>query len=77
MTNSLDSVLAVSPTANVQIPEERIDALLAARVFHFNASGARDMDSICNAQAMKCLTGYALRPCFHDLAYTVAMRIAY
>ena len=26
---------------------------------------------------MKCLIGYALRPSFHDLAYTIAMRIAY
>ena len=26
---------------------------------------------------MQCLTGYAIIPFFHDLAYTVAMRIAY
>ena len=26
---------------------------------------------------MKCLSGYALKPSFHDPAYTVAMRIAY
>ena len=26
---------------------------------------------------MKCLTGYALRPSFHDSAYTIAMKIAY
>ena len=54
-----------------------IDALLTAGVFHCNASGARDIDNIYNPQAMKCLTGYALRPYFHDRAYTVAMRIVY
>ena len=26
---------------------------------------------------MQCLTGYALSPSFHDLAYTVTMRITY
>ena len=72
-----DSILAISSAANVQTSQERIDALLAARVFHFNASDAKDTDSICNARAMQCLTRYALRPSFNDLAYTVAMRIAY
>ena len=47
----------VSPAANVQISQERIYTLRADRVFHFSASRARDTDSICNAQAMKCLTG--------------------
>ena len=75
--NFLGFVLAIPPTTNVQISQERIDALLAAGIFHFNTSGARDTDSIYNAQTMQCLTGYALRPFFHDPAHTVAMRIAY
>ena len=54
-----DSILAISFAANVQISQERIDALLAVRVFHFNASDARNIDSICNARAMQCLTGYS------------------
>ena len=60
--------LAISSAANVQIPQERIDTLLAAGVFHFNASEARDTDNIYNARPMQCLTGYALRPFFHDPA---------
>ena len=47
-----DSVSAISSTANVQISQERIDALLVAEVFHFNANDARDTDNICNARAM-------------------------
>ena len=77
LTNFFDSILAISFAANVQISQECIDALLVAEVFHFNASDARDIDSICNAIAMHCLTMYALRPSFHDPAYTVAMKIAY
>ena len=47
-----DFVLAISSAANVQISQERIDALLAARLFHFNACDARDIDSIYNAHAI-------------------------
>ena len=75
--NFLGFVLAISLVVNVQILQECIDALLAAGIFHFTASGARDTDSICNAQAMQCLTGYALKPSFHDPTYTVIMIIAY
>ena len=38
-----DSVSAISYTANAQISQERIDALLAAGVFHFNANDAREL----------------------------------
>ena len=71
------SASAISTAANIQIPQELIDALLVASVFHFNVNEAREIDSICNAHAMQCLTGYAISPSFHDLAYTMAMRIAY
>ena len=71
------SVSAISTAANVQIPQERIDALLVVGVFHFNANDAKDTDSIYNAHAMQCLTWYALSHSFHDPVYTVAMRIAY
>ena len=71
------SVSAISTAANVKISQERIDALLAAGAFHFNANDAKDIDNICNAYDVQCLTGYALSPSFHDLAYTMAMSIAY
>ena len=70
------SISAISTAANIQIPQERIDAILVVGVFHFNANDPRDINSICNARAMQCFTGYALSPSFHDPAYTVAMRIA-
>ena len=46
------SVSAISIAANIQISQKHIDALLAIGVFHFNANEARDIDSICNTQAM-------------------------
>ena len=67
----------MSPSTNVQLPKERIAALISAKVFHMNANNARDTDSICTPRAMQCLTGYALRPSFIDPAYSTAMNIAY
>ena len=59
--------------ANVNLPKERIDTLLATGVYHHDPSNAQDLDSICIAKAMQCLVGYALRPSFSDPAFAVAI----
>ena len=38
--------------ANANLPKERIDALLAIGVYHYEPSNARGLDSICIAEAM-------------------------
>ena len=56
----------MSPNTNVQLPNERINALVSAKVFHVNTNNARDIDSICTPRAMQCLMGYALKPYLID-----------
>ena len=70
-------ISGASPDIKIDLPRERIDALLSAKVFHMNANEARDMDCICTSPAMECLSGYALKPSFNDLAYSTAIAIAY
>ena len=67
----------MSPSTDIQLPKERIDALISAGVFHVNANNARDVDSICTPHTMQCLMGYALRPSFIDPAYSTAVKMAY
>ena len=67
----------MSPNTCNQLPQECIDALISAGVFHMNANNARDVDSICNSLAMRYLSGYALKPSFVDPTYATAIRIAY
>ena len=67
----------MSPSTNIQLPNERIDALISVGVFHVNANNARDVDSTCTPYAMQCLIGYALRPSFIDLAYSTVVKMAY
>ena len=62
--------------ANARLSDERIDALLNAGIYNFNPAKARDLDSICTAEAMQCLVGYALSPSFLDPAYAAVNRIA-
>ena len=69
-------ISGASPDINIHLPQERIDALISAGVFHANVNDARDVDNICNPLAMQCLTGYALRPSFIDPAYSTAIVIA-
>ena len=69
-------LLDIPMAANANIPKERIDALLAARVYHHDPSNARDLDSICTAEAMQCLVGYALHPSFSDPAFVVVIKLA-
>ena len=45
-------ISGMSPSNNVQLPKEHIDALISAKVFHVNANNARDTDSICTPRAM-------------------------
>ena len=74
---SKNLALSVIPiVANAHLLEERIDALLDAGVYNFDLAKTRDLDSICTAEAMQCLIGYALSPSFLDLAYAAAIRIA-
>ena len=61
---------------NVDLPKERIDALLAAEVYHHDSSNAQDLDSICTTKTMQCLVGYALQPSFLDPAYLIAIKLA-
>ena len=53
-----------SPDLKIQLPQERINALISAKVLHTNANEARDVDCICTSSAMECLLGYALKPSF-------------
>ena len=62
--------------ANVNLPKECIEALLAAGVYQHNPSNAQDLDIICTAEAMQCLVGYALHPSFSDPAFSVAINLA-
>ena len=67
---------AIPLVANANLSQERIDALLATRVYHYDPSKARDLDSIYTAEAMQCLVGYALHPSFLDPVFVAAIRLA-
>ena len=67
----------MSPSTNVQLLKERINALLFVKIFHVNANNAKDTDIIYTPCAMQSLMGYALRPSFIDLAYSTAVKMAY
>ena len=60
--------------ANAQLPNKRIDALLDAEIYNFDPTKACDLDSICTAEAMKCLSRYSFNPSFLDPTYAVAIR---
>ena len=62
--------------ANANLPKERVDALLADGVYHYDPSNARDLDRIYTAEATQCLVGYALCPSFSDPAFVVAIKLA-
>ena len=61
---------------NTYLPQERIDALISAGVFHTYANNARDVDCIYTPLAMECSLGYALKPSFIDPAYSTAVKMA-
>ena len=42
-------ISGVSLNTNNQLPHERINALISARVFYVNANNARDVDSMCTS----------------------------
>ena len=67
----------MSSVTNAQLPKERINALISAGVIHMNANNARATNSICTLCALQCLIGYALRPFFIDLAYSIAVKMTY
>ena len=68
-------VLLVSPLAtNAQLSNKRVDALLDAIIYNFDPTKARHLDSICTAEAMKCLSGYSFNPSFLDPAHAAAIR---
>ena len=62
--------------ANADLPKNHIDALLAVGVYHYDPTNACDLDSICTAEAMQCLVGYAFRPSFSDPGFSVAIKLA-
>ena len=62
--------------AHANLPNECIDALLAARVYHHDPFNAQDLDNIYTIEAMQCLVGYALRPSFSNPAFAVAIKLA-
>ena len=62
--------------ANANLHKERIDTLLAIRVYHLDPSNARDMDNTCTAEVMQCLVRYALRPSFSNPIFAVAIKLA-
>ena len=68
--------MGIPSVANVDLPQERINALLDAKVYHLNLVNARDLDSICIAKAIKCLIKYALHPTFLDPAFSMAIKLA-
>ena len=65
-----------SPNTSTYLPQERIEALISAEVFHVNANEARDVDCICTPLAMECLSGYALKPSFIDPIFSTAVKMA-
>ena len=70
-------ISGASPNTSNQLPQERVNSLISAGIFHMNANNARDVDSICNPLAMQCISGYTLKPFFVDPTYATAIRIAY
>ena len=62
--------------ANANLHKERIDTLLAIRVYHLDPSNARDMDNTCTTEVMQCLVRYALRPSFSNPVFAVAIKLA-
>ena len=69
-------LVGIPSVANVDLPQESINALLDAKVYHLNLVNARDLDSICIAEAMQCLTKYALHPTFLDPTFSMAIKLA-
>ena len=68
--------LVIPLAANANLCKERIDALLVAEVYHHDPSKARDLDSICTAEAMQCLVGYNLRLSFSNPNFIATIRLA-
>ena len=67
--------LSTIPLAtNARLSNERIDALLDVGIYNFDPAKTRDLDSICTAEAMQCLVGYAFNPSFLDPAYAAAIK---
>ena len=52
LKNVFTFISCASPSTNIQLPQERIDALISTGVFHVNANNARDVDSIYTPLAM-------------------------
>ena len=69
-------LVGIPATANIDMPKERIEALLHNNVYHLNLSNARDLDSICTTEAMQCLIKYALHLTFLDPTFSLTIRLA-
>ena len=65
---------AIPLAASAQISDERVAALLDAGIYNFDPANARDLESICSAEAMKCLPEYSINPTFLDPAYNIAIK---
>ena len=48
--------------------------MLDTRIYSFDPTNARDLDSICTVEAMKCLTEYSSNPSFLNPTYAAAIR---
>ena len=70
-------ISGASPDIKINLSQERIYALLSAKVFHVNANEANDVDCICTPPTIECLSGYGLKPSFNDPVYSTTILIAY